>query len=347
MSLFNTKQLRSVIEWVDPHPDTLFERWTEDGDEIKNASKLIVGPGQGCIFVYEGRVEGCFTEEGIYDLKTANIPLWTTVKSFMYNFESVHKVGIFFFRKADILNKRWGTPSPITYNDPTYKFPVGLGAFGNFSFRITQPTDFFRKVVAGEHYYSVREIQKVLLSRITQPISDYLANASFGYSEIDKHRNAIAEFSSGAVRSIFDELGFQLIDFRIEGTNFDEATQGRIGKIADMSAEAQALKELGIDYVQHQQLQAMRDMAKNEGQGNMGMQLGMGMQMANMFGNMMGSTMQQPFGQPQPSTPQPTPVAPAAEDPMQKLEKLKKMFDLGLINEQEYASKKQDILSTL
>jgi len=347
MSVFPNKQLRSVIEWVDPHPDILFERWTDDGDEIKNASKLIVGPGQGCIFVYEGRVEGTFTEEGIYDLKTANIPLWTTVRNLMYNFESYHKVGIFYFRKADILNKRWGTPSPITYNDPKYKFPVGLGAFGNFSFRITQPTDFFRKVVAGEHYYSVREIQKVLLSRITQPISDYLANASFGYSEIDKNRNSIAEFSSTAVRSIFEELGFQLVDFRIEGTSFDEATQGRIGRIADMSAEAQALKELGVDYVQHQQLQAMRDMAKNEGQGNMGMQFGMGMQMANMFGNMMGNQVQgfQPQQQP---APQPTAAAtPTADDPMQKLEKLKKLFDMGLINEQEYATKKQEILSSL
>lgn len=346
MSVFS-KQLRSVIEWVDPDPEVLFERWTEEGDEIKNASKLIVGPGQGCIFVYEGKIEGVFTEEGLYDLKTANIPFWTNIKNVMYNFESYHKAAIFFFRKADILNRRWGTPSPITYNDPKYKFPVGLGTFGNFSFRITRPADFFRKVVAGEHYYAVREIQKVLLSRITQPMSDYLANASFGYAEIDKHRNAIASFSSNAVKSIFEDLGFELLDFRIEGTNFDEATQGRIGRIADMSAEAQALKELGIDYAQHQQLQAMRDMSKNEGQGNLGMQLGVGMQMANMLGNMMNNQAQ-PFGQPQPQiAPQPNSPAPPTDDPMQKLEKLKKMFDMGLINEQEYTAKKQEILIQL
>ncbi|MGE4511090.1 MAG: antifreeze protein, partial [Sulfurimonadaceae bacterium] len=50
------RQLRSVIEWKDMEEDALFYRWSENGDEIKNASKLIVGPGQGCIFVYEGRV---------------------------------------------------------------------------------------------------------------------------------------------------------------------------------------------------------------------------------------------------------------------------------------------------
>jgi len=340
MSVFSG-QLRSVIEWTAPNAEVLFERWTDSGDEIKNASKLIVGPGQGCIFVYEGKVEGIFQEEGIYNLETGNVPFWTNIKNALYNFESFHKVGLFFFRKADLLNQRWGTPSPITYQDPKYKFPVGLGAFGNFSFRITKAVDFFRQVVAGQPVYTVREIQKVLLSRITQPMSDYLANAQFGYSEIDKHRNTIASFCTEVSRPIFEGLGFELLDLRIEGTNFDEATQGRIGRIADMSAEAQALKELGIDYAQHQQLQAMRDMARNEGQGNTGMQMGMGMEMGKLFGQLMGQQMQTPSVTPGNNTPA------AADDPMEKLGKLKKMFETGLINEQEYAAKKQEILSQL
>jgi membrane protease subunit (stomatin/prohibitin family) len=338
-----SKQFRSIIEWENPNPEYLFERWTENADEIKNASKLIVGPGQGCLFVYEGKVAGSFTEEGVYDLKTDNIPFWTTLKSALYKFESFHKTNIYYFRKADILNKRWGTPSPITYSDPKFKFPVGLGAFGNFSFRITKPVEFFRSEVAGADYYTVREIQKILLSRITQPMSDFLANAQFGYTEIDKHRSAIAEFSRNASTLIFEDLGFQLLDFRIEGTNFDEATQTRIGKIADMSAEAQALKELGIDYVQHQQLQAMRDMAKNEGQANAGMNMGMGLEMGKMFGQMIHNSTQSP----QQNQAQPPATAQPADELMLKLEKLKKMFDLGLINEQEYTAKKNTLLAEL
>ncbi len=42
---------------------------------IKNASKLIVVPGQGCLFVLEGDVEAFFEEEGIYELNTENIPI--------------------------------------------------------------------------------------------------------------------------------------------------------------------------------------------------------------------------------------------------------------------------------
>ena len=123
MSFF-TRQLRTVIQWENPNPEVLFERWSESGDEINNASKLIVSPGQGCIFVYEGRVEGVFGEPGLYELHTANRPFFTTLGKLMQNFQSEHKVGIYFYRTAKILNLKWGTESLIKYQDPTYKFPV-------------------------------------------------------------------------------------------------------------------------------------------------------------------------------------------------------------------------------
>jgi membrane protease subunit (stomatin/prohibitin family) len=336
------KQLRSIIEWENPNNEMLFFKWTERGDEIKNASKLIVGPGQGCLFVYEGKIEGSFDKEGKYNLQTENIPFWTTIKNVMFNFESQHKVGIYYYRQAEMLNRRWGTPSPITYSDPVFKFPVGLGAFGNFSFKIIQPEQFFRNVVAGANTYTIREIQTVMLSRITQPISNYLANAQWGYTEIDKHRTDIANFAFENVKEIFKDLGFQLLDFRIEGTSFDEDTRKRIGKISDMSAEAQGIQALGIDYAQYQHLQAMRDMAKNEGGGNVGMQFGLGMKMAEM----MGQQINPPATHAQ-AVPQSTPAAPSSDDPMARLEKLKKMFDLGLINDDEYKQKKAEILSKM
>ena len=102
MALWNaiTGQLRSVIEWKNPAPDVLFQRWTDNGDEIKNASKLILGPGQGVVFVYEGKPQAVITESGMTDLKTQNIPFWTTITKFMQAFRSEHKVGIYFFRTA-------------------------------------------------------------------------------------------------------------------------------------------------------------------------------------------------------------------------------------------------------
>ena len=331
MSLLKN-QFRSVIQWESPDDNQLFFRFTERGDELKDASKLILQEGQGCIFTYEGKIEGIFQEAGLYDLKTDNTPFFTTIKKILSAFESEHKVGIWFYRKADMLNIRWGTRIPITYNDPVYAFPVNLRAFGNYSLRITDAKQFFINNLGGQEYYSVHHLQEVLLSRISQPISNYLANAKFSYSEIDANIENIANETKEKTVSVFEDLGFQVIDFRIEGSSFDDETNRRIAGISDVSAEVQAAKLAGIDYVEMQKLKALKDAAKNEGSAGMGLGMLTGINLSNQMNN------QSPMPQ--------QPVA-DKEEPMIKLKKLKEMFDMELITREEYASKKQDILNKL
>lgn len=338
MSLQETikKQLRSVIEWENPHADLLFQRWTDNGHEIKNASKLIVGPGQGCIFVYEGKVEAVLEQEGLTTLETANIPFWTTITKIMQSFESEHKVGIYFFRRTQFLNLLWGTTSPVRYDDPKYKFPVGLGAHGNFSLRITRAAEFFRQVVGSVHEYKIQQLQQVIRSRITQPLTDLLATSGHSYAEIDKYREELSEGLQEKVKVIFDALGFELMDIRIEGTNFDEPTQQRINKIADAMADAQALQNLGLSYTQQQQLEALKLAAANEGGlSGMGANLMAGAQIGAMMGNQFNQQLNSP------------PKTSAEDEITLKLQKLKGFFDKGLIDENEYKAKKTELLSSL
>ena len=329
------RQLRSVIEWKNPSTDILLSQWTDNGDEIKNASKLIVGPGQGCIFVYEGKVQSVIEEESLIDLKTANIPFWTTIKKFMQFFKSEHKVGIYFYKKSKILDQKWGTTSVIKYDDPKYKFPVGLKAYGNYSYRIYDPKDFFVNVVGSHSNFYIDDFRKVMSARILHPISDYLAESKFSYAEIDANREEIAQGISIKLSMAFRKLGFDITDFRIEGTDFDQETLNRINRIADLTAEAHAAKAVGLDYAKVQQLEAMREAARNEGGGaglgmGMGAGIGLGQSMAQSI-NTQGTT--------QSST--------RVGDLMTKLAQLKKMFEADLITEQEYATKKQEILDQL
>jgi len=222
-------QFRSVIQWETPEAKQLFVKFTDDGDEIKNASKLIVAPGQGCLFVYEGKIKGLFEEEGMHDIKTSNSPFLTSLKKVMNLFESEHKVGLWFFRKAELLNLRWGTRMPITYTDPIYNFPVNLKSYGNYSLKINEPKSFFTNVVAGQEHFYVANLQEIFVSRIVQPITNYLANAKFSYAEIDSHIVKIANTAKESTSTIFQNLGFELLDFRIEGTSFDDETNKRIG----------------------------------------------------------------------------------------------------------------------
>lgn len=327
-------QFRSVIHWDDPHPELLFYKFTANGDEIKNLSKLIIGPGQGAVLVYEGKIEEIITEEGSYDIKTDNKPFITTLKKILQRFESEHKTGIWYFRKADILNCRWGTVSPIKYLDPQYRFPVALSVFGNYSFRITNVQYFFKQVVAGESFYYVNDIRKILLSRIGQPMTDFLAKAKFSYIHIDEHRNEMAATCQLETKPIFMELGFELIDFRVEGTGFDEDTLQRIGKIADATSDNLAAKEVGLSYAEKQQIEAMRDAARNEsGISGLGAQMNAGWQLGNMM-------MQQPAAGQQPQES-------AESDLVARLQQLKSLFDNGLIDEAEYKEKKAKLLEQL
>jgi membrane protease subunit (stomatin/prohibitin family) len=322
------RQLRSVIQWQNPDAEVLFERWTADGDEIKNASKLIIGPGQGCLFVYEGRVEGVYTQEGTINLKTDNLPFITTLSRFMQRFVSEHKVGLFYFKTTKIMNLRWGTQSPVKYEDPKYKLPVALRAFGNYSMRISDAGAFFRDVVGGKSPYLIDDIRETLNARLVQPLADYLAESHLTYTEIDAKREEIAAALAIKIASEFSRLGFTLDDLRIQGTTFDEDTMRRINRIADINAEAQAASSAGVSFAELQQLGALRDAAKNQGTAGLGMAMAVGMNMAG-------------------QVPQAAAAAAQTNDPAAKLQKLKTLFDQGLISQQDYEAKKTQILSQL
>lgn len=328
------KQFRSVIQWEDPRSNELFIKFTDKGDEIKNASKLILQEGQACILTYEGKVVEVFTEAGMYDLKSDNKPFLTSVRKFLKLQDgSEHVMGIWFYRKADILNMRWGTRVPIAYTDPVYTFPILLSAFGNYSIRITEPRNFFKNVIAGQEVFCHHDLKEIFLSRITQNITDYLANAKFSYVEIDSNLNNIANDVRAKTEDVFNDLGFEVLDFRIEGTQFDKETLDRIAKISDIQAQVLTAKIAGINYTEHQKLQAMRDAANNQA-GGAGIL--MGMNAGNETANLMNqdSKHQQQAAQP-------------TESAMEKLKKLKELFEMELITEEEFTKKKKEILDNL
>jgi membrane protease subunit (stomatin/prohibitin family) len=323
------RQLRSVIEWKNPQENELFHRWSANGDEIKNASKLIVGPGQGCIFVYEGKVAAVIEEEGMVSLLTSNIPFWTTIKKFMQAFQSEHKVGLYFFKRTRILDQKWGTLSMIKYDDPKYGFPVGLRAYGNYSIRISDPKLFFTQVVGGAESFLISDFRSVMMDRLIHPLSDYFAEQKLSYAEIDARREEIAADMMQKLQKEFNTLGFQLTDFRIEGTEFDDDTLSRINKIADVQADIHAAGSAGISYRELQQLDALQTAAGNEA-GAAGVFMGMG------AGERLSRTMNEPLEN-----------ASAERDAKSRLQQLKTLFEEGLITEEEYGAKKRTILEEL
>ena len=294
-------------------------------DEIKNASKLVVAPGQGCVVVYDGKVSGVLTEPDVYSMETANHPFVTSLLNLAQRAESEHKMRFYFFRTAELVNVLWGTVSPVKYIEPDYKLPVTLGACGNFSVKIADAERMLTTLLGSMSNYRATDVQELVSSRIVAPLSAFLAAKAYPYREVDSHLMDLSYGLKEETAQELAQLGLELTDFRVNSVTFDEATMARIGRIANMTAEQKAAAEVDLDYVSMQKLEALRDAARNEGgMAGAGLQLGAGVQLAkDIFKTQ------------------------ATEDSTERLRKLKKLLDEQLITVEEYEKKKNEIISQL
>ena len=326
-------QLSAVIQWQADKQQYLWYKYPTKTDEIKNASKLIVGPGQGAVLVYEGKVVDVLTEEGTFNLKTDNHPFFTTLVNLRQNFESEHKLHIYFYRKAQVTNQQWGTSSPVKFIDEQYNLPVEMGANGTFSYQISDVEHFFKDIVGARTEVSNSEIRDLILGRLSQNIVTTIHKLGYSYNQIDGHLTEMCQELATLLNEETQKLGFTLTDFRVDGTLFDEQTQERIGRIADVTADSQAAQAGGLTYAELEKLRALRDAARNEGGlSGSGVQMGVGLEM----GKQMGAATQLMNER---ST--------ADDDLSRRLARLRLLRDENVITDADYEAKKRELLNEI
>ena len=87
-------QLANVVEWQEYRDDVIFWKW--NNNEIKRGSKLIIRAGQDAIFMYNGKIEGVFTDEGSFDIESQIVPFLSTLKGFSFGFNSGMRAEVLF-----------------------------------------------------------------------------------------------------------------------------------------------------------------------------------------------------------------------------------------------------------
>ena len=317
-------QLAQVIQWPAPQQDLLLWKFPSAHDEIKSASKLLIGPGQGALLVYEGKLAAVLDAEGAHNLETDNHPFITTLVKLRTGFESEHKLKIYFYRRADNVNQLWGTATPIKYLDPVYHVPVELGAHGNFSFRLADAQRFFTEVTGLSDSYLVAQAKALLQSRLGPVLATQLAAAGLSYQQLDGQLTTLAAHLHEPLAAEFAQLGIELTDFRLSGTVFDADTKQRIGRVADVTADSQAAATAGLSYAELEKLKALREAARNaNGLAGAGLQLGAGAEL--------GRLVTSPAGAPAATPP----------DPAEQLQKLKQLLDAGVITAEDFEAKKK------
>ena len=70
---------------------------------------------------------------GRHTLETGNIPLLRHLINIPTGGVSAFHCEVYFINKTEQMAIRWGTDSKVQYVEPTYKFPISIGANGEMS----------------------------------------------------------------------------------------------------------------------------------------------------------------------------------------------------------------------
>jgi membrane protease subunit (stomatin/prohibitin family) len=289
-----------VIEWTDSSTDTLVWRFERYNNEIKFGAKLTVREGQTAVFVNEGEIADVFTP-GMYELKTANLPILSTLQSWQHGFQSPFKAEVYFFNMRRFPDLKWGTRNPAILRDPEFG-PVRLRAFGTYEIRVADPALLLRELVGTDSHFTTDQITDQLRNLIVARFATVLASSGIPVLDLAANYDQLGQFVHGRIAPEFANYGLELTKLLVENVSLppevEQAMDRRtsMGVIGDLSR-----------YTQFQAAEAMRAAASNtaDGGAGAGIGLGMGMAMAKQLSEGMGGP---GTGSGTPSTAAPPPI---------------------------------------
>lgn len=222
-------QFANVVEWEEFRDDMIFWKWSNR--EIKKGSRLIIRPGQDAIFLYNGKIEGIFKDEGDYDIESQIIPFLSTLKGFKFGFNTGMRAEVLFVNTKEF-TVRWGTKNAI--NIPTPQLPGGLPirANGTFNFKVNDYIALIDKIAGVKDHYLVEDVKLRITSILDQLLMKWISKE--GKDMFNLQANAF-EIAKG----IKEDLDMQILDngmtitgFNIMSFNYPEEIQDMINKVA-------------------------------------------------------------------------------------------------------------------
>ena len=359
--------------------------WRQPEEDFNTNSTLIVMPGEEAIFIKGGVVEQTF-ENGTYKLSTENYPFISRIRNAFSGGVSTFNCVVYFVRKADSEEIRWGTETPIQVRDKVWGIRTSAKVRGAYKVRIENPVRFLEKLIGNNVPFQMQgDLDRYFASefqgKIKSAVSKFLNNLEQELVGIDEYMDELSEQIEPYIDEIVDEYGLKCVRFSLAGldidiSKYDAIDESQIAAIAKGNlarGDKSAMNILGDDWGRQQAANILGDLARNPGAGGvgaMGAGMGMGMAAGSVFGNMANhmfepmnqqSQQTQPVQQQQPvssgrfapkGTVQPNQQThpqsqPATEDPFDTLAKLKRMLDAGLISQEKYDAKVDEVMSRM
>ena len=280
MGLFSN-QFSNIIEWEEFRDDMLFWKW--DNKEIKKGSRLIVRMGQDAIFMYNGKIEGIFKDEGSFDIESQIIPFLSTLKGFKFGFNSGIRAEVLFVNTKE-LTVKWGTKNAINIPSPNLPGGMPIKSFGTFCCKVSDYEVLIDKIAGVKKQFTIDDVKERIMSMLDQVIMKWIVRE--GKDLFNLQANAY-EISKG----IQEDLDMEMEKIGIAITNFSISSVSYPKEIQDMANKAASQSMIG-DINKYTQVAMADSLSKGNSGGSVagdmaGLQVGMmmGQQIVNNMNN--------------------------------------------------------------
>lgn len=297
--------------------------WKHPCEDFNDFTQLIVHESQEAIFFMNGQALDLFGA-GHYTLETQNIPKLGKILNRTMGGETPFHCEVYFINKTEQMAIKWGTDSKVQFIEPTYGFPISIGASGEMSLRADDSRKLLLKLVGTENDLSqtklVQYFRAVLMSKVKSYLAQTIKAQKINIFEIDEKLQELSATLNEMLRPDFEDYGVALEKFfvttivRPDGDaqyekfkslhfrQYADIVEAKLKQQTDIiyaqteaqkvviDSQAQATKRAqeGYTYQQERGFDVAQDIAKNEASGqfaNMGVGLGV---MAGVGGTMAG-----------------------------------------------------------
>ena len=322
---------------------------------------------------------------GRYTLETQNIPKIGKFLNRTTGDETPFHAEVYFINKTEQMSIKWGTDSKVQYIEPTYGFPLSIGASGEMSLRAEDSRKLLLKLVGTENFLGQQKLvsffRSFLMTKVKMYIAQVMKANSINIFEIDENLMLFSNSIKELLTPDFADYGISLEQFFVttilkpdgekQYEKFKELHFRQYADIAEaklkqqtdiiyaqteaqkvvIDSQAQATKRAqeGYTYQQERGFDVAEKVAQNEAVGeftNMGVGFGTMAGVGCAVGGMVGGMMNDAMGA---ATAPATPVS--TNDGMAefkaKVEKLTMMKESGLLSEEEFNTMKAKLLSEI
>ena len=190
--------------------------WKHPAEEFNTGTQLIVNESQEAIFFMNGQALDLFGP-GLHTLETQNIPLIRDLLNRPANDQSPFHCEVYYINKAKQMSIEWWTDSKVLYIEPTYQFPLTIGASGEMCLLVNDSRRLLEKIAGTKNLLEQSKLNQLFRAFLMVRIKPYLAqamqNSNLCIFEVDSHMSELSDILHNKIIQDFSEYGLSLARF--------------------------------------------------------------------------------------------------------------------------------------